>query len=240
MSNNNDINFYSGDIKKKDIGFNVEETKSKKFINSVSNFKTKVLSSPPLKGKNKFITLGVATLVIILAIFLPIIIPRIFKPSEPSLEQQAEEEEMRRQRREDAIAVFNNLDPDASEETKNAILSDLEAKIEDSATDEEARFFMSGKAFVLSEFEDFQDAIESLRVLIDKYREAKLFTDLARSYTWASHLYEDAGDVAQALEYAKGALAVVDEAASDPEKPQTIAGREHYQSRVNALEGKQQ
>lgn len=39
MNDNKDIHFHSKDIKKKDINFNVEEKKSKKFSNSVMNSK---------------------------------------------------------------------------------------------------------------------------------------------------------------------------------------------------------
>ncbi len=136
--------------------------------------------------------------------------------------------------------MLKELDPNASEDAKNAIVASLDEKIANSISDEESQFYKSSKAYALSTFSNNGGALTELESLADEYRASKKFTDVARSYYTMSYLSEQSGDLASALKYAKNALAVIDEAKNDPEKPRTVAGAELYQSRINELEGKQQ
>lgn len=237
MSDNSDINFHSGDIKKKDLDFNVEEKKTKKFSTSIKKIKDEILASPPIKGKNKFITLGVVVVVLAAAITLPIVLPSVLS-SDPSPEPTPEEQDESQEIREGVADIINNIDPDASLDTQEVILADLDAKIASAVTEEDIYFYTPAKANALVNFKRYDEAIATLEPLIDQYRAEKQWTPLANVYSFISYIYQITGDNAAAVEWIRGALAVVDEAASDPDKPENISGRDYYQSVIDQLEGR--
>lgn len=234
MSDNKDINFHSGDIKKKDLKFNVEEKKSKQFSASLKELKEKFLASPPIKGKNKYITLGAVVIVVALAITLPIVIPKLTAPQGDGTISEEEEEEKQKIVT-DTVHTVNDLDPDADDDTKEAILSDLDAKIS-TASLEDRVFFVQSKSLALKKYGRYEEAIELNKSLIDDLRSGKEWSTLVDVHASISGAYKLMGDKESAIEWMKKTIGVIDEAAVDPESPRNMPGRDFYEGQLSNLE----
>ena len=226
MSDNNDINFQSSNIKKKDIDFNVREKNSTKIANSLNSFWGKLLASPPLKGKNKFITLGVTAVIIAAAITLPIVLPKILASDpEPTPEEQLK---LDQEIKTEVANIVNNVDPEASEDTTSIILADLDTKIANATSLSDKYFFSGAKANALFRLGRFQNSIDTLKPFIEELRHAKMWTELVDAYSIISIAYSSAGDNASAIEWMEGAISAISEAATDPESPMNVPGHEPF------------
>lgn len=233
------IRYDSKDIRRRDLAFTVKEKDSAKLASVLSNIKQRIINFPPFKGKNLFITLGVVVFVVAAAITLSLVLPKLLASSpaeEFAIEQQEGTKQEQQQQREDIADVVNNIDPDASPDTRDTILSDLDARISSSTTDDDRFYYIGAKAHALFTYQRYDESIQTFASISEELRSKKLWTPLANNYSTMSFIYQQKGDIPSALESMKSALAVVDEAASDEEEPTTIPGREYYQSRIDQLE----
>jgi len=206
---NDNINFNSQDIKKKDLDFTVKEKNSTKINNSVKGFWGKIaacwkkfLASPLMKGWRKFLTLGVALIVIAAAITLPIILPKLLEP-EPTPEEQAKTDQEVQEKISDLV---NNIDPDASDETRDAILSTIAEHLAAARTDE-AKFSLYGaNANALAQFGMYDEAIANLQNAVEIMKNENNFPGLVDTYSFIAFIYEESGDKASAIQYYRFAL----------------------------------
>jgi len=213
---NDNINFSSKDIKKKDLDFTVKEKKSTEINNSVKGFWGKIaacwkkfLASPLMKGWHKFITLGVAALIIAAAITLPIFLPELLHPEPTPEEQEKTDQEVQ----EKISDLVNNIDPDASDETRDAILATIAEHLAAARTDE-AKFFLYGaNANALAQFGMHDDAIANLQNAVEIMKKENNFPGLVDTYSFIAFVHEESGDKTSAIEYYRLALEAAKSAA---------------------------
>jgi len=241
--NKDNTNFRAEDIKKKDIDFTIEKSKSekraektKKFNARLSANKQKFLAHPLIKGKAKYATLSTAIILIAAGITLPIVLPGLLRGEddpEPIPEEELTEEE-RNQIRKDTVDLANNIDPDANDDTQATILADLDAKIA-AANAEDRPFFIQSKAYALQQFGRLQEALDLLEPLVEERRSARDWGLLPDLYSFVSGVYENMGNIEEAIKWMQGAIDVLDEAANDPVSPVNLPGAASYTSRLNRL-----
>ena len=237
-----DIKFSSKNIKKKDLDFTVKDKKSTQVNNSVKNFRGKTakhwkkfLTSPLMKGGRKFLTLGAATLIIAAAITLPIVLPKFLTPELTPEEQEHE----RMQTIGDAADIANNVDPEASDETRAAVLADFDAKIAAAAAadDEPLRtFLVQGKATVMLQYGMHDEAIIALESILDSVRSARRWAFLADIFDHIAEAHIAAGNKPAAAAAIREALAAVESSADDNALNIPITGSEYFSSRLQAIE----
>jgi len=250
--------FNSKDIRKKETKFTVrpktltaklsEQSKaanqnlkstSKNLKTSAQSTWAKFIISPPMHGKNKFITLGISILVITSAITVPTIIQELSRPRQPSLEEL---EAARREALQEVGDTLNSLimtDPDDPIGNQEEVLSDLEStiesKINSSASAEEKAFLLRAHADVLVRQGRFDEALEILLPLIDYYRQARLYDSLIQLAAFISNVYVQKGTRPSAIEWLQKTIEFIDEAyAYSPTA--TDASRSFYVRQLEILQ----
>jgi len=240
---NDNINFSSKDIKKKDLDFTVKEKKSTEINKSVKGFWGKIaagwkkfLTSPLMKGWHKFITLGVALVIIAAAIILPIYFTKLNGSEEQDQSAQMTEEE-RKEWVLETSNIVNNLDSDADEDTRSATLRLLDEQIAAASTDEDKLFLIGAKANALNRFGQHLDAVTILLSVTEDLESRGDWPKLVDIYGYISSSYTQAGDKQSALEYLEKVLEVYDKAAADPKFPLPMADRDFWESMVETMKG---
>ncbi len=240
------IDFKTKDIQKKDIQFNIEEKKSTKFkafINNlrgrITSWRHRLLASPLFKGKRTYVTLSATVIIIAAAITLPIVLPKILNREqgttpEPAPEEVEEEEEA--EERDEVIEVVNNLDPNVSDEVKDAILTDLDSKIAATANPSQRRFLIQSKAHAMHQYGMYDEAIEILEPLIDELRTEKDWQALSDTYLLASNIYTSKGDKNAAITAMREAISAIEETAKDNAYGIESNGKEILEEMLRELE----
>lgn len=250
MSNTHNIDFDSKNIKKKDLKFNIQEKKSttlkakiKNFWSKVQEFwKTKILGSPLFKGKNKFITLGVSLVVIAAAITLPIVLPKIMSgdPGTSESDPEGDDEEEKQQVKEEVADIVNNIDPDASDEVQDAVLSDLDTKIAASSDPDHRAYLIQAKANALLNLGRTEESLNTLKSLVGDLTDRKDWLRLSEVNLSISIRYETMGDISSAIAAMHDSIAAHKKTADDNEWGIPVSGLQYREDRLRELENLQQ
>lgn len=240
------IEYNSKNIKKKNLKFNVQPKKStsatsffnkigqwfKNLGQSLKNF-WKKLTTLLFKGKNKFITIGIVGVVVIATVTLSIVLPQLTTSSEPTPEEVADE---RKALQKEVTDVLNSIDYTTTDETKDAILSDLDAKIEDVTAEEDRIFLLRAKASVYFHTSDYPVAINMLESLVGEIRALEDWETLVQVYESLAVYNELTSMPEVAIKWLEAAISAIDEAGTHPEDDtDKIAGRAFYTSKINEL-----